>query len=148
MRAKMDHMEGQNLLFAPWNTPIKSENQTVLRCKQPIKIEKPLQCLLTFCYSFGEKHILQTIWLSIFFSFYFLSALQSDNNNTVYVLEPKHSLGRLRAHFNPRLTAWAKMSRAQNIFMPLNIKSMIYVTYIWSTIKSMVIHENSCTTII
>ena len=31
----------------------------------------------------------------------------------------------LRAHFNPRLTAWAKMSlsRAQNIFMPANINS-------------------------
>ena len=33
----------------------------------------------------------------------------------------------LRAHFNPRLTARAKMSlsRAQNIFMPANIKSIV-----------------------
>ena len=33
----------------------------------------------------------------------------------------------LRAHFNPRLTARAKMSlsRAQNIFMPANINSKI-----------------------
>ena len=33
----------------------------------------------------------------------------------------------LRAHFNPRLTAWAKMSlsQAQNIFMPSNINSIV-----------------------
>ena len=33
----------------------------------------------------------------------------------------------LRAHFNPHLTARAKMSlsRAQNIFMPKNIKSIV-----------------------
>ena len=31
----------------------------------------------------------------------------------------------LRAHFNPRLTAPAKMSRAQNIFMPASINSII-----------------------
>ena len=33
----------------------------------------------------------------------------------------------LRAHFNPRLTAQAKMSlsRAQNIFMPVNINSIV-----------------------
>ena len=33
----------------------------------------------------------------------------------------------LRAHFNPRLTARAKMSlsRAQNIFMPANINSIV-----------------------
>ena len=33
----------------------------------------------------------------------------------------------LRAHFNPRLTARAKMSlsRAQNIFMPANVNSIV-----------------------
>ena len=33
----------------------------------------------------------------------------------------------LRAHFNPRLTARDKMSlsRAQNIFMPMNINSVV-----------------------
>ena len=33
----------------------------------------------------------------------------------------------LRAHFNPRLAAQAKMSlsRAQNIFMPANINSIV-----------------------
>ena len=35
----------------------------------------------------------------------------------------------LRAHFNPRLTARAKMSlsRAQNIFMPANINSLTII---------------------
>ena len=33
----------------------------------------------------------------------------------------------LRAHFNPRLTARAKtsLSRAQNIFMPVNVNSIV-----------------------
>ena len=36
----------------------------------------------------------------------------------------------LRAHFNPRLTARAKMtlSRAQNMFMPANINSIVLST--------------------
>ena len=36
----------------------------------------------------------------------------------------------LRAHFNPRLTARAKMSvsRAQNIFMPKNINSVVLLS--------------------
>ena len=36
----------------------------------------------------------------------------------------------LRTHFNPRLTARAKMSlsRAQNIFMPANINSVVLFT--------------------
>ena len=38
----------------------------------------------------------------------------------------------LRAHFNPRLTARAKMSlsRAQNIFMPANINSIVLLPFI------------------
>ena len=38
----------------------------------------------------------------------------------------------LRAHFNPRLTARAKMSlsRAQNIFMPANINSIVLLSRI------------------
>ena len=35
----------------------------------------------------------------------------------------------LRAHFNPRLTARAKMSRTQNIFMPANINSIVLFFY-------------------
>ena len=64
----------------------------------------------------------------IFFSFYFLNALQSDNNsNRVYVLGHKYVLGPSQTHFSPRLAARAKMSlsRAQNIFMPANINSIV-----------------------
>ena len=53
--------------------------------------------------------------LLLFFpSFYFLSALQSDNNsNTVYVLRHKCVLGLSQtAHFSPCLKAWAKMSES------------------------------------
>ena len=64
----------------------------------------------------------------IFFGFYFLSALQSDiNSNRVYVLGHKYVLGPSQTHFSPRLAARAKMSlsRAQNIFMPANINSIV-----------------------
>ena len=64
----------------------------------------------------------------MFFSFYLLSALQSDiNSNRVYVLGHKYVLGPSQAHFSPRLGARAKMSlsRAQNIFMPANINSIV-----------------------
>ena len=32
------------MYFSPLNIPMKCENQTVVRNKQPIKIEKPLEC--------------------------------------------------------------------------------------------------------
>ena len=95
------------------NKPIKNENQIIVRSKQPFKIEKPFQSLLTFPHSAGEKNILQSVLLSFFFSFCFLNALQSDiNSNRVHVLG---------------LAARAKMSlsRAQNIFMPANINSIV-----------------------
>ena len=67
----------------------------------------------------------------IFFSFYFLSALQKDiNSNRVYVLGLKYVLGPSQTHFSPRLAVRAKMSLslAQNIFMPANINS-IFIFY-------------------
>ena len=68
-----------------------------------------------FSYSIGERNILQTVLLSYHFvRFYFISALQSDNNsNTVY-----------------GLTAQAEMSLrwAQNISVPENINS-IFLTF-------------------
>ena len=67
----------------------------------------------------------------IFFSFYFLNTLQNDNNsNRVYVLGHKFVLGPSQTHFSPRLAARAKMSlsRAQNIFMPANINSIVILT--------------------
>ena len=66
---------------------MKSENQIIVQCKQPMKIEKQLQCLPLFSYGVDERNILQTV----FFSFYFLNALQNDNNsNKVYVLRYRY----------------------------------------------------------
>ena len=55
-------------ILARLNKLMKSENQIILQCKQPIKTEKPLQRLLPFSYSVGEKNILQNVFLS--FSFF------------------------------------------------------------------------------
>ena len=62
----------------------------------------------------------------IFFSFYFLSALQSDiNSNRVYVLGHKYDLGPSQTHFSLAARAKMSLSRAQNIFMPANIDSIV-----------------------
>ena len=71
----------------------------------------------------------------IFWGLYFLNAyaLQSDNNsNRVYVFGHKYVLGSSQSSFNTRLAAWAKMSpsRAQNIFIPNNIKSVVLLQLI------------------
>ena len=60
LRAKMEN------ILARRNKPIKSENQIIVRSKQPIKIEKPFQSLLTFSRSAGEKNIIQSVLLSFF----------------------------------------------------------------------------------
>ena len=64
-----------------------------------------------------------------FFSVYSLNALQSDNNSNIefMLLGINIFWALLRAHFNSRLTARAKMSlsRAENIFMPANINSIV-----------------------
>ena len=107
---------------------MKSENQIIVRCKQPIKIKKPFQTLLTFPYIAGEKNILQTVLLS-FFSVFILSM----SSKVIIIVIEFMFLGinifwaLLRAHFNPRLTARAKMSlsRAQNTFMPANMNSIV-----------------------
>ena len=99
---------------------------------QPIKIEKPLQCLLTFSYSVGERNILQTALLSFFFSVLIFSM-----PSKVIIIEIQFMfLGihifwtLLRAHFNPRLTVRVKMSlsRAQNIYMLASINSIVLVS--------------------
>ena len=73
---------------------MKNEYQIIVRCKQPIEIENPLQCLLGFSFSVGERNILQTVSWSFFWSFYFSNALESDNKSyTVYVLEHNYVLG-------------------------------------------------------
>ena len=108
---------------------MKSENQIIVRCKQPIKIEKPLQCPLTFSYSVGERNIPQTVLLSFCFQFLF-----SQMPSKVITIVIQFMLlginifeALLRAHFNPCQTARARMSlsRAQNIFMPANINFIV-----------------------
>ena len=96
---------------------MKSENQIIVRCKhkQPIKTEKPLQCLLPFSYRVGERNILQTVLLSFFFSVFILSM----SSRVIIIVIEFMFLGinifwaLLRAHFNLRLTARAKMSLSQ-----------------------------------
>ena len=90
------------------NKPIKNENQIIVRSKQPIKIEKPFQSLLTFSHSAGEKNILQSVLLS-FFSVFIFSM--------------------------PSKAARAKMglSRAQNIFMPANINSIVILRQLFES---------------
>ena len=65
-----------------------------------------------FSYSVGERKILQTILVSfffLFFSFYFLNAIQGDNySNTAYVLGHKCILGPSQSSY-PRLMARAKI---------------------------------------
>ena len=78
---------------------MKSEIQIIVRCKQPIKIEKPLQSLLTLPYIAGERNIVQTVLLS-YFECLFSFALQSDkNSNRVNVLGHKYILGPSHSSF-------------------------------------------------
>ena len=72
------------ILAASRNKPLKSEKQIITRCKQPIKNRV---AITVFVDVFLEKY-------SDCFSFYFLSALQSENNsNRVDVLGHKYILG-------------------------------------------------------
>ena len=108
---------------------MKSENQIIIRCKRPIKIEKPFQSLLTFpWYIAGEKKYSSDRFVVIFSVF-----ILSMPSKVIIIVIEFMFLGinmfwaLLRAHFNPRLTARAKMSlsRAQNIFMPANMNSIV-----------------------
>ena len=91
---------------------------------QPIKIEKPFQSLLTFSHSASECFV-------VIFSV-FISSMPSKVTIIMIVfmfLGLNIFRALLRAHFSPRLAARAKMSlsRAQNIFMPANINSIVIV---------------------
>ena len=48
---------------------MKSENQIIVRCKQPIKNLGAIGRLLPFYYNVGERNILQTVFVN-FFSFF------------------------------------------------------------------------------
>ena len=97
---------------------------------QPIKMEKPFQSLLTFSHSAGEKKFSSECFVVIFSVF--ISSMPSKVIIIIIVfmfLSLNIFRALLRAHFSPRLAARAKMSlsRAQNIFMPANINSIIIV---------------------
>ena len=108
---------------------MKSENQIIVRCKQPIKIEKPLECLLTFSHRAGERNILHFVVIFSVFIF-------SMPFKVIIIVIEFMFLGinifwaLLRAHFNPRITGRARMSpsRAQNIFMSTNMSSIILLS--------------------
>ena len=97
---------------------MKSENQIIIQCKQPIKIEKPFQSLLTFPCMAGEKKYSLDHFVVIFSVF-----ILSMPSKVIIIVIEFMFLGinmfwaLLRAHLNPHLTAWAKMSLswAQNI---------------------------------
>ena len=82
---------------------MESENQIIVRCKQPIKIEKPFQCLLRFAYRVGERNTLQTVLLSFFSVFVF-----SIPTKVIIIVIQLMCLAinifwaLLRAHSNPR----------------------------------------------
>ena len=88
--------------------------------------QEVIECLLTFSYSISEINILQTVLLKIFSVFIF-----SMPSKVIIIVNQFMFLGidifcaLLRANSDPHLTARAKMSRAQNIFMPNNINSII-----------------------
>ena len=107
-----------------WNKPIKNENQIIVRSKQPI------QSLLTFSHSAGEKNIPQRVLLSFFSVFIALQSAQMPSKVILIVIEFMFlginmfwALLRLIL----ALAARAKMSlsQAQNIFMPANINSIV-----------------------
>ena len=127
---------------------MKSENQIIVRCKQPIKIKKPLQSLLTFPYITGERNILQTRFVVIFSVF-----ILSIPSKVIIIVIQFMFLGinifwaLLRAHFNPRLMAQAKMSlsQAQNIFMPANINSIVLLYFVKMKCFNKIEYKSSCT---
>ena len=80
---------------------MKSENQIIVRCKQPIKIEKPFQSLLTFPYIAGGKKYSSDRFVVIF-SVFILSMPSKViicNSNRVYVLGHKYILGPSQSSF-------------------------------------------------
>ena len=94
-----------------------------------MSVSNQIQCLLLFSYSFGERNIRQTVLLSFVFSVFIFSILYKVKIIMIefIFLDINTFLVLLRAHFNSRLTARAKMGlrRAQNIFMPTKINSIV-----------------------
>jgi len=88
-----------------------------------MKILKPLQCLLMFSYSVSERNILQAVLLfNLFFSVFIISVPSKEIITVIQFIFLGINIfwALLRAHFDPHLTARAKMSLsgAQIIFVP------------------------------
>ena len=117
------------MYLARSNKPMKSENQiSIVRCEQPIKVEKPLQCLFTFSYTSLVKEIFLRLFCDLFSVFIFSPLSEVIITEIEFMfLGITIFWALLRAHFNSRLTARVKMrlSRAQNIFIPVNINSIV-----------------------
>ena len=120
---------------------MKSENQIIVQCKQPIKIEKPLQNFIDiFLHRWWKKY--SSYRFVVIFSVF----IPSMPSKVIIIVIEFMFLGinifwaLLRANFNPPLMARAKMSlsRAQNIFMPANINSIVLLLFWswWKVIKS------------
>ena len=116
------HFGGLKCILAHWNKPIKSDDQIIVRSKQPLKLEK-----------FVDVYSQQKKYSSECFVVIFPVFIFSMPSKVIIIVIEFMFLGinifwaLLRAHFNPRLTAGAKMSlsRAQNIFMLANINSIV-----------------------
>ena len=57
---KIESSAGKNRV-AGWNEPMKNEKSTVVRRKEPIKTEKPLQCLRHFLAACVNKKYCETV---------------------------------------------------------------------------------------
>lgn len=98
---------------------MKSENKTNVRCKQPMKVKRPLLCPCHFLAKL--RSYIFRIFFVIIFSFCFINALQSDDNNNnycnwVYVLGHNIMLWDIVKNsliFNLCLAAQVKMSLSQ-----------------------------------
>ena len=65
--------------------------------------------------------------LVIFWSLYFLSALQSDNNSIMFLGMNMFWALILIAHYNHHLAAKMSLSKVQNIFIPLEHKLYCFI---------------------
>ena len=80
---------------------MKSENQVIVRCKQPIKIEETSQSLLPFSHSIGERNIRKTVLLQFFSLFLFTMPSKVITIVKQFMfLEINIFWALLRAHFN------------------------------------------------
>ena len=115
---------------------MKSDNQIIVLCKQPIKITKPV-VVAVFLQHQWKKYSSDCFVVIFLFSVFVFSV-----PSKVMIIGKQFMFmgisifwALLRAHFNPRLTAAVKMSlsRPENVFMSPNINS---IALFWCHLKS------------